>query len=221
MPELAGDVSFCCPVEADRGHDVCCLVLRVHKHSSERAIFDQMPDGCRSLRHREDSADRWLESTFLQEFQESDVGCSHSLWCEESEVEPADRCSLPDDVCNVDIGLASSGITGNDHGAAEGEQPSASPVSFPLTPSTTTSTPFPSVIRRTPSFRLSLERSMMCSYPAPRARSAFSVLLAVEIANEAPGRRATCTVSIPTAPPIASASTVCPGLNFANSVSAR
>src|SRR5215475_10490429 len=73
------------------------------------------------------------------------------------------------------------------------------PVNLPLTPSMTTSTPLPSVMLRTPSVRLSLERSMTCSYPSARARSAFCVLPAVEITNEAPRRRATCTVSMPTA----------------------
>jgi len=58
----------------------------------------------------------------------------------------------------------------------------ACPVCSPPTPSTTTSTPAPSVGRATPSVIVSLERSMMFSYP----KSAASFCLSDEPAVETP-----------------------------------
>src|SRR5262249_51023818 len=98
------------------------LAPGVHEYSPKRTIFDQIADCFSSLRQRKDPADRRLQLTFLQEFQESFVRCSHRLLGEESEGEPADRCSLPDDVGNVDLGLTSSSIAGSDHSATEGER---------------------------------------------------------------------------------------------------
>src|SRR5215470_13146106 len=98
------------------------LAPGVHEYSPKRTIFDQIADCFSSLRQRKDPADRRLQLTFLQEFQESCVRCSHLLLSEESEGEPADRCGLPDDVGNVDLGLTSSSIAGSDHSATKGER---------------------------------------------------------------------------------------------------
>src|SRR5215468_9891098 len=98
------------------------LAPGVHEYSPKRTIFDQIADCFSSLRQRKDPADRRLQLTFLQEFQESCVRCSHRLLGEESEGEPADRCSLPDDVGNVDLGLTSSSVAGSDHSATKGER---------------------------------------------------------------------------------------------------
>jgi hypothetical protein len=57
--------------------------------------------------------------------------------------------------------------------------------------------------------------------PAARACSAFAVVLAVEIASDAPNFRAICTLSILTAPPIPGAKMLCPGLKSTNCVSTR
>src|SRR5499427_3703553 len=69
------------------------LAPGVHEYSPKRTIFDQIADCFSSLRQRKDPADRRLQLTFLQEFQEGCVRCSHRLLGEESEGEPADRCS--------------------------------------------------------------------------------------------------------------------------------
>ena len=88
---------------------------------------------------------------------------------------------------------------------------SASPVSAPPTLSMTTSTPRPPVRRATPSTRLSADKSMTSSNPSARACFAFRELVVVEIAFAAPCARASCVAALPTAPPIAGASTVLPG----------
>src|SRR5215207_3039228 len=52
------------------------------------------------------------------------------------------------------------------------------------------STSLPSVMLRTPTVRGSRARSITCSYPAAEACAAGAVVVAVEMANTAPGRRA-------------------------------
>src|SRR5262249_30394638 len=54
--------------------------------------------------------------------QQRRIGCRHRLRGEESEGEPADCRSLPDDVGDVDFRLASPGITGDDQCAAKGKR---------------------------------------------------------------------------------------------------
>src|SRR5215475_9205114 len=98
------------------------LAPGVHEYSPKRTIFDQIADCFSSLRQRKDPADRRLQLAFLQEFQESRVRCSHRLLGEQSESEPADCCSFPNDVSNVDLGLTSSSIAGSDHSATKGER---------------------------------------------------------------------------------------------------
>src|SRR5207253_921361 len=88
---------------------------------------------------------------------------------------------------------------------------SACPVRAPPTLSMTTSTPRRPVRRATPSVRLSAERSMTLSKPRARACSALAGLVVVEIAFVAPCTRANWVTALPTAPPIAGASTVLPG----------
>src|SRR6516164_4112919 len=61
------------------------LAPGVHEYSPKRTIFDQIADCFSSLRQRKDPADRGLQLTFLQEFQESCVRCSHRLVSGESE----------------------------------------------------------------------------------------------------------------------------------------
>src|SRR5439155_1228905 len=58
---------------------------------------------------------------------------------------------------------------------------------------------------------LSAERSMTSSKPRARACSALAGLVVVEIAFVAPCARANWVTALPTAPPIAGASTVLPG----------
>src|SRR5262245_47434839 len=98
------------------------LAPGVHEYSPKRTIFDQIANCFSCLRQREDPADRRLQLTFLQEFQESCVRCSHSLLGEESESETADCCSFPDDVDNVDLGLTSSCIASSDQSATKDER---------------------------------------------------------------------------------------------------
>ena len=85
--------------------EAALLAPGVHEYSPKRTIFDQIADCFSSLRQRKDPADRRLQLTFLQEFPESCVRCSHRLLSEESESEPADCCSFPNDVGNVDLGV--------------------------------------------------------------------------------------------------------------------
>src|SRR6516164_2578264 len=98
------------------------LALGVHEYSPKWTIFDQIADCFSSLRQRKDPADRRLQLAFLQEFQESRVRCSHRLLGEASESEPADCCSFPNDVGDVDLGLTSSSIASSDHSATKGER---------------------------------------------------------------------------------------------------
>src|SRR6516162_4917696 len=98
------------------------LALGVHQYSPKRTIFDQVANCFSSLGQRKDSADRRLQRSLLQEFQESRVRSCHRLLVEKPESEPADRCSFPNDVGNVDLGLTSSSIAGSDHSATKGER---------------------------------------------------------------------------------------------------
>src|SRR5215471_10581757 len=98
------------------------LVLRVHEHSPEGTVLDQIADCFGRLGHGEDFADCGLQRAFLEVRQQRRIGCRHRLRGEESEGEPADRRSLPDDVGDVDFRPASPGITGDDQCAAKGKR---------------------------------------------------------------------------------------------------
>src|SRR5437899_9382098 len=125
--------------------------------------------------------------------------------------EAAHACAPPDQVRDIDRRLAPCRVSQRGQNATEGKrservtrQGTAHAVDDDIHPR-------PPVRRATPSVKLSAERSMTLSKPRARACSALAGLVVVEIAFVAPCARANWVTALPTAPPIAGASTVLPG----------